>query len=126
MQQCELHPEVPTVLVPLCNFFECRNTGLSGAGIKVRQSGSRTLRHQTEMLDAGIPIPAASASMPMPSYAKDIKYIMSTCSPYGTVCSSQRIFLCDFLTEIHENCQKEMSIGSLCSTNVFLSLMLFR
>jgi hypothetical protein len=26
------------------------------------------LRYRTEMLDAGIPMPAASPSMPMPSY----------------------------------------------------------
>ncbi len=41
---------------------KCRNAGLSGTGIRVPQSG-------TGMLDAITPMPATSASMPMPSYA---------------------------------------------------------
>ena len=67
---CELHyslTELPSVLVPLCNFVKCRNVGLSGTGISVPQSGTRMLRYRTELLDAGIPMLAASASMPMPS-----------------------------------------------------------
>ncbi len=35
---------------------------------KETQSGTEMLRYQTEMIDAGIPMPAASALMPMPSY----------------------------------------------------------
>ncbi len=70
----ELHyspTELPSVLVPLCNFVKCRNAGLSGTGIRVTQSGTGMLRYRTEMLDAGIPMPAASVSMPMPSYARE-------------------------------------------------------
>jgi len=64
---CELHyslTELPSVLVPLCNFVKCRNAGLSGTGISVSQSGTGSvsqsgtgmLRYRTEMLDAGIPM----------------------------------------------------------------------
>ncbi len=70
---CELHysqTELPSLLVPLCNFAKCRNARLSGTGISAPQSGTGMLRYRTEMLDAGIPMPAASASMPMPSYGK--------------------------------------------------------
>jgi hypothetical protein len=65
---CELHysvTELPSELVPLCNFVKCQNAGLSGTGISVPQSGAGTLRYRTEILDAGISITAASASMPM-------------------------------------------------------------
>jgi hypothetical protein len=41
---------------------------MSGTGIRVPQSGTGMLRYRTEMLDTGIPMPAASASMPLPSY----------------------------------------------------------
>jgi hypothetical protein len=58
-----------SVLIPLCNFVKCQNGGLFGTGIRVPQSGIGMLRYRTEMLDAEIPMPAASASMPMPSYA---------------------------------------------------------
>ncbi len=34
-------------------------------------SGTGMLRYRTEMIDAGIPMLAASAFMPMPSYAVD-------------------------------------------------------
>ncbi len=61
--------ELPSVLIPFCNFVKCRNAGLSGTGIRVAQSGTGMLRYRTEMLDAGIPMPAPSASMPMHSYA---------------------------------------------------------
>jgi hypothetical protein len=50
---CELHyslTELPSVLVPLCNFVKCRNAGLSGTGISVPQSGTGMLRYRTEML----------------------------------------------------------------------------
>ncbi len=69
---CELHyslTELPSALVPLCNFVKCRNAGLSGTGTSVSQSGTGMLRYRSEMLDAGISMLAASASMPMPSYA---------------------------------------------------------
>jgi hypothetical protein len=36
--------------------------------IKWTQSGTEILRYRIEMSDAGIPMPASSASMPMPSY----------------------------------------------------------
>jgi hypothetical protein len=55
----------PTVLVPLSNFFKFRNAGLCGTPVRYWNA----IRYQAEMLDAGIPMPAASASMPMPSYA---------------------------------------------------------
>ncbi len=45
------------------------NVGLSGTGISVPQSDTGMLRYRTEMLDARMPMPTASASMPMPSYA---------------------------------------------------------
>ncbi len=52
--------------VPLRNFLmpECR--GLTVTGIRLPQPGAGMLRYRTEMLDAGIPSPAASASVPMP------------------------------------------------------------
>ncbi len=53
-----LHPNWATYST-FVQFLTCRNAGLSGTGM---------LRYRTEMLDAGIPMPAASASMPMPSY----------------------------------------------------------
>jgi hypothetical protein len=65
---CELHyslTELPSVLVPLCNFVKCQNAGLSGTGISVPQSGAGVLRYRTEILDAGISMLAASALMPM-------------------------------------------------------------
>jgi len=40
--------------------FRYRNKGT--------QSGTGMLRYRTEMQDAGMPKPAASTSMPMPSY----------------------------------------------------------
>jgi hypothetical protein len=66
----ELHnslTELPSILVPLCNFVKCRKAGLSGTGISVPQSGTGRLRYRTEMLDAGILIPAALVTMPMPN-----------------------------------------------------------
>jgi hypothetical protein len=39
----------------------------AGTGIRVPLSGTKMLRYHTEMLDARIPMPAASASMLMPS-----------------------------------------------------------
>ncbi len=48
---------------------EILNAGLSSTGIRVTQSGAGMLRYRTEMLDAGIRILAASASLPMPNYA---------------------------------------------------------
>ena len=39
--------------------------------IKGTQSGTRMLRYQTEIPDAGMPMPAASVSMPVPGHAKD-------------------------------------------------------
>jgi hypothetical protein len=39
---------------------------------KRTQSGTRMLRYRTEIQDAGVPMPVASAWMPMPSYAKFI------------------------------------------------------
>ncbi len=39
-----------------------------GTRIKGTQSGTEILRYRIEMSDAGIPMPASSASMPMPSY----------------------------------------------------------
>ena len=69
---CELRYtliSLPTVLVPLCNFLKSRNAGLSGTGIRGHQSGAGMLQYRTEMLDAGIPMPAALAQMPKPSYA---------------------------------------------------------
>jgi hypothetical protein len=46
---------------------ECR---IVHTGLRVPQSGTGMLRYCIEMLDARIPMPAASASMPMPSYGK--------------------------------------------------------
>ncbi len=64
---CELHyslTELPSVHIPLWNFVgKCWNAGLSGTGISVPQSGTEMLRYRTEMLDAGISMPAASASI---------------------------------------------------------------
>ncbi len=59
---CELHyslTELPSVLVPLCTFVKCRKAGLSGIGIRVPQSGNGMLRYRTEVMNAGIPMPAA-------------------------------------------------------------------
>ncbi len=36
--------------------------------IEGTQSGTEILRYRIEMSDTGIPMPASSASMPMPSY----------------------------------------------------------
>jgi hypothetical protein len=41
---------------------------------KGNQSGTGMLRFRTEVRDAGMPMPAASASMPMPSYENFQKY----------------------------------------------------
>jgi hypothetical protein len=40
---------------------------------KGTQSGTGMLRYQTEIQDAGMPMPAASTSLPMPSYWYFIK-----------------------------------------------------
>jgi hypothetical protein len=40
---------------------------------KETQFGTGMLRYRTEMLNAGMQMPAASASMPMPSYAVYLK-----------------------------------------------------
>jgi hypothetical protein len=37
-------------------------------GIRVIRSGTGMLRYRTEIQDAKMPMPAASTSMPMPSY----------------------------------------------------------
>ncbi len=58
-----------TILIPLCNFSKCWNAGQCGTGIRVSQSGTGMVRYRTGMLDAAIPMPAASASVPMISYA---------------------------------------------------------
>jgi hypothetical protein len=68
------------------NVYNCRNAGLSGsdqsgAGMKKltmpgqvryqtkpRQSGIFLVRYQTEIIDAGMPMPALISWMPMPSY----------------------------------------------------------
>ncbi len=50
---CELHyslTELPTVLVPLCNFVKCRNAELSGTGISVPQYGAGMLRYGTDII----------------------------------------------------------------------------
>jgi hypothetical protein len=44
---------------------------LLGFRNKETQSVTGILRYQTEMIDAGIPMLAASALMPMPSYANN-------------------------------------------------------
>ncbi len=123
---------VPTVLVPLCNFFKCRNTELSGDGIKVRQSGTGMLRHRTEMLIAGIGTDTCSIGLDADAQpCKRHKIHHVNVFIVRMVCSSHRILFSEksrytFRTEIHENSQKEkiceMSIGSLCSTNVFLKV----
>jgi hypothetical protein len=46
---------------------ECRTVWYRNKGT-VPQSGIGMLRNRTEMLDAGIPMPAASTLMPMPIY----------------------------------------------------------
>jgi hypothetical protein len=40
---------------------------------KGTHSGTGMLRYRTEIQDAGMPMPAASTSMPMPSYGKRIQ-----------------------------------------------------
>ncbi len=55
---------------------------------KETQSGTRTLRYWTEMMNSGMPMPAASASMPMPSYAQKPNTVMEwprsiKASPYN-------------------------------------------
>jgi hypothetical protein len=42
----------------------------SGTEIMVLQSSTRMLRYRTEILDVRILMPAASASMPIPSYGR--------------------------------------------------------
>jgi hypothetical protein len=62
--------ELPTVLVrTFLQFFimpECWTVRHRNKGTQVRY---QMLRYRTERLDAGIPMPVALASMPMPSYA---------------------------------------------------------
>jgi hypothetical protein len=50
------------------NEKKCRCGNQLGSQNKVTQTGTGTLRYQTEMMGAGIQMPAASALMPMPSY----------------------------------------------------------
>jgi hypothetical protein len=45
------------------------DAGTSRYRNKGTQSGTGMLRYRTEIHDAGMPMPAASTSMPMPSYA---------------------------------------------------------
>ncbi len=39
---------------------------------KETQSGTGMLRYRTEIMDAGIPMPVASASMTMPNYVSEV------------------------------------------------------
>jgi hypothetical protein len=54
----------------LLNFSQPAVWNQSGNRIRgPTQSGTGMLRYRTEIQDAGMPMPAASTSMPMPSYA---------------------------------------------------------
>jgi hypothetical protein len=71
-------------------FVKCRNVGLSGIqSVRYRneqhfrcrcrcrnQFGTGMLRYLTEIQDAGMPMPAASTSMPMPSYCYSVPVIV--------------------------------------------------
>jgi hypothetical protein len=46
---------------------DCPASSQSGTGMN-KNSDSRMLRYRTEIQDAGMPMPAALTSMPMPSY----------------------------------------------------------
>jgi hypothetical protein len=46
---------------------DCPAFGQSGTGIRGTQSSTGLLRYRAEILDARMPMPAASAWMPMPS-----------------------------------------------------------
>jgi hypothetical protein len=54
------------------------------------QSGTGMTRYRTEIQDAGIPIPAASTSMPMPSF--DISYSDKSQTPFLVILQNQIIF----------------------------------
>ncbi len=57
--------------VQFCQMPECRTVHVQyrKSGTSVHQSGTGMLKYRTEMTDARLPMPVASASMPMPSYA---------------------------------------------------------
>jgi hypothetical protein len=70
---------------------DCKASGKSGIGMKINanggtnpyrnketQSGTGTLRYRTDVMDAGIPMPLASALMPMPVYANLFRFVILT------------------------------------------------
>ncbi len=57
--------------------------GLSGTGIRAHQSGTGMLRYRTEMLNAEIPMPAPSASMPMPSFGANAEVLIIILKIFG-------------------------------------------
>ncbi len=63
-------PERKKMLMP--ELFRYRN--------KEAQSGTGMLRYHTEMIDAGIPMLAALALMPMPSYGNHRTLARTLCS----------------------------------------------
>jgi hypothetical protein len=69
-----------------------RNKGTqSGAGKAVKyrnkgtQSGAGMIRYRTEIQDAGMPMPAASTSMPMPSYGKLARFMTNKILPLHVI-----------------------------------------
>jgi hypothetical protein len=64
--------------MPDCPAFDQSGTGMKKLKMpgmvqyrtKPRQSGIFLVRYQTEIIDAGMPMPSLVSSMPMPSYAK--------------------------------------------------------
>jgi hypothetical protein len=71
------------------------------------QSSTGMLRYRTEIQDAGIPMSAASTSMPMPSY--DNSYSDMSQAPFLS-CSYSRIKLF-FLFSLYEICRRPHPMG---------------
>ncbi len=115
----ELHyslTELPSVLVPFLS-----NAGLSCTEIRVPQSGTGMLRYRTEMLDAGITMPAALASMPMPTYASSRLALFSVLCPFFPF-----LFLALLLFKLSQVWNLLLSLRQASSSGLFYLVFLWR
>jgi len=99
-------------------FVKCQNARLTGTGIRVPLSGNRMLRYQTEMLDAGMPMHVASASMPVPSYDADCPFSARTGDHTSDTLLKRTLADCWTVTSAaaaHNKCQNTVPNFHLCA-----------